>query len=78
MRAAFILTTSLRVLRRIACVIFCSCAIVVVVACGEIGYFNDVIGERIIVGRVCFMGGVVCVEARDHCNIEQVHLLGDS
>jgi hypothetical protein len=53
----------------------CSCAIVVVVACAEIGYFINVVGERIIVGRVCFTGGVVCVEARVHCNIEQVHLL---
>ncbi len=56
---------------------FCSCTIVVIVACAEIGYFIGVIGERIIVGRVCFTGGVVCVKARVHCNIEQVHLLGD-
>ncbi len=57
---------------------FCSCVIVVVVACTEIGYFINVIGLGIIVGRVRFTGGVVCVEARVHCNIEQVHLLGNS
>ena len=48
---------------------FCSRAIVVVVACTEIGHFIDVGGERIIVGRVRFTGGVVCVEARVHRNI---------
>jgi hypothetical protein len=51
--------------------------IVVAVACDEIEYFINVIGERIIVGRVCFTGGVVYVEARVHCDIEQIHLLGD-
>ena len=56
---------------------FCSRMIVVVVACAEFGHFIDVGGEWIIVGRVRFTGGVVCVEARVNCIIEQVHLLGD-
>ena len=56
---------------------FGSRMIVVVVACAEIGHFITFVWGRIIVGRVRFTGGVVCVEARVHCNIEQVHLLGD-
>ncbi len=39
---------------------FCSRAIIVVVACTEIGHFINVGRERIIVGRVRFTGGVVC------------------
>ena len=55
----------------------CSRAIVVGGACSEIGHFIDIGGERIIVRRVRFTGGVVCVEARVYRDVEQVHLLGD-
>jgi hypothetical protein len=47
----------------------CSCAIVVVVADIEIGYFIDFVWERIVVDRIHFTGRVVCVEARVHRNI---------
>ena len=56
---------------------FCSRAIVVGGALSEIGHFINIGGERIIVGRVHFTGGVVCVEARVHLDVEQVHLFGD-
>ena len=36
----------------------------VIGARSEIGHFIDIGGERIIVHRVRFTGGVVCVEAR--------------
>ena len=49
---------------------FCSRAIVVVGACTEIRHFIDFGRERIIVDRVRFTGGVVCVEARVYRDIE--------
>jgi hypothetical protein len=48
---------------------FCSCAIVVIVACTEIRHFGDVDRERIVCGRVCFTCRVMCVDARVHCDI---------
>ncbi len=55
MSVAFMLTTLLRVLRRIVCICFCSRAIVVVVAFTEIGYFIKVGGERKVRGRIRFI-----------------------
>ena len=40
---------------------FCSRTIVVIVADTVIGYFIDFSRERIVVGRIRFTGGVVCV-----------------
>ena len=42
---------------------FCSRTIVVVVADTEIGYFINFGRDRIVVGRIRFTGGVVCVQA---------------
>jgi hypothetical protein len=54
----------------------CGSVFVVIGAGGKIGHLIEIVREWVHVMWICFAGGVMCVQGRDHCQVKQVHLFG--